>query len=256
MFINSKKFLFISAFTHITICALIAVVIVNLASLINTTNDIKLTLDEINASIVSIESILAEMQDDKVTENISDNTNTNNTTKPHQLTITVEDLPDKQDTVESESVPTPELLATLISDTRDITKVSNATAEELNAAIKATCKWMYEYNPNIGEVYARLEQEYGINAYFALAVSFSEVGVGEMSNLAKNNKNTYGIMNGKKYDSVEDCVDYFFRLIKKHYVGQGLTTVEDISQKYCLGDPVWIKNVTVFMRKLPERSRL
>lgn len=143
----------------------------------------------------------------------------------------------------------------LIADPKDVTKVSNATAEELNAAIKATCKWMYEYNANMGEVYQKLEEEHGINAYFALAVSFSEVGVGDMSKLAREDNNTYGLMNGKKYDTVEDCVDYFFRLIKKNYVGEGRLTVEDIAEKYCLGNPTWIKNVTIFMNKLPGRSR-
>lgn len=143
----------------------------------------------------------------------------------------------------------------LVADPNDVTKVSNATAEELNAAIKATCKWMYEYNPNMGEVYQKLEAEHGINAYFALAVSFSEVGVDDMSRLAREDNNTYGLMNGKKYDTIEDCVDYFFKLIKKNYVGEGRLTVKKIADKYCLGDTTWIKNVTIFMNKLPERSR-
>lgn len=144
----------------------------------------------------------------------------------------------------------------LVADITDVTKVSNATAEELNQAIQSTCKWMYEYNPNMGQVYLEKEKEYGINAYFALSVSFSEVGVNKMSNLARNDNNIYGLLNGKEYDSIEDCIDYFFRLIKNHYVGEGKQSVEAISQKYCLGDPVWIKNVSTFMRKLPERSRL
>lgn len=143
----------------------------------------------------------------------------------------------------------------LVADVMDVTKPSNATPEELNKAIEKTCKWMHEYNPNIGQVYHDLEEEYGINAYFALAVSFSEVGVQEMSKLAKNRNNTYGLNNDKVYDSVEDCTEYFFYLIDKYYVGQGLMTVEDISQKYCLGNPTWIKNVSIFMNTLPEKSR-
>lgn len=156
---------------------------------------------------------------------------------------------------ETPVVEKPTVLAKLVSDTKDVTKISNATPEELNTAIQKSCKWMYEYNPNMGQVYYDLEHEHGINAYFALAVSFSEVGTQEMSKLAKNDNNTYGLMNGVKYDTIEDCVDYFFRLIKKYYVGQGRLSVKDISEKYCLGNTTWIKNVSFYMEALPERSR-
>ena len=149
-----------------------------------------------------------------------------------------------------------EQVNTLVADITDVTKVSNASVEDLNKAIQYTCRWMYEYDPNIGQVYYDKEKEYGINAYFALSVSFSEVGVKEMSKLARNDNNIYGLLNGNEYDSIEDCIDYFFRLIKKYYVGEGRQSVEAISEKYCLSDPVWIKNVSTFMRKLPEKSRL
>lgn len=149
----------------------------------------------------------------------------------------------------------PEPPAVLISDTSNVTKVSNATVEELNAAIAATCPWMSSYNSNLGQLYHDLEEEYGINAYFALAVSYSEVGTQNMSRLAREDNNIYGLMTGVKYDSLEDCIDYFFRLIKKNYVGQGRLSVEDISKKYCNGNPTWIKNVSYFMNELPDRCR-
>lgn len=170
----------------------------------------------------------------------------------HDQNLTMEDI--KEQDVTKPEVEEKPIQLNLVSDPRDVTKPSNATAEELNRTIQNTCNWMYTYNPNLGQLYYELEQKHGINAYFALAVSYSEVGTREMSNLAKNHNNIYGLM-GKSYDSIEDCIDYFFRLIKNYYVGEGRYSVEEISEKYCLSNPTWIKNVSTFMNKLPNSSR-
>ena len=164
-----------------------------------------------------------------------------------------------EESIEVEPEVIEQELITLVADTSDVTKPSNATIDELNNAIKESCNWMYQYNPNLGEIYYNLEKEYGINAYFALSVSMSEVGVNKMSKVARTKNNTYGIMGKSSYktfNSVEDCVDYFFRLINKYYIGNGRYSIKSISNKYCGGDPTWIKNVSYFMSVLPEKSRI
>lgn len=144
----------------------------------------------------------------------------------------------------------------LIANTGDVRQPSNATPEELNNAINSMCKWMREYDPNLGEYYAQMEQQYGINAYFAIAVSMQEVGRGEPSARARNKNNIYGLMTSTHYASYEDCIDYWYRLISKSYVGNGRISVQSISQKYCGGDPTWINNVSNFMYQLKSNSTI
>lgn len=141
----------------------------------------------------------------------------------------------------------------------NVTEPSNATASELNRAINSSCKWMKAYNTNgqLGELYYKMEQQYGINAYFAISVSMQEVGPQKASNLANTKNNIYGLKgkNGwMSFNSYEDCIQYWFKLISKNYVGKGLSSVNKISNKYCGGDPTWIKNVSNFMYKLPNAS--
>ena len=210
-----------------------------------------------NHDVVAKQDQVEPVEPDNITDEIEENVVEQtlislNNTQIVETPNTASDLVVHEEIVED----IPELVD-LVSDINDVTAISNATPEELNLAIKESCPWMFNYNPNMGQVYYELEQEHGINAYFALAVSFNEVGVREMSNLATKNNNTYGLMNGVKYDSIEDCTDYFFRLIKKYYVGSGLSSVEEISKKYCPGNDnaSWIETVSFYMEELPNRSR-
>jgi hypothetical protein len=142
----------------------------------------------------------------------------------------------------------------------NVTEPSNATAEELNRAINSSCKWMREYNTDgrLGEFYYKMEQQYGINAYFALSVPMQEVGVQQASSLARNKNNIYGLRGKNGYlsfSSYEDCIEYWFNMINKAYVGKrGLISVQSISGRYCNGNPEWVSGVSSFMNKLPDRS--
>ena len=164
--------------------------------------------------------------------------------------------------VEEVIVEEPELEPDLepYANVNNVTHASNATPEELNRAINSSCKWMSQYNTNgqLGEFYYKMEQQYGINAYFAISVSISEVGAQDASNLARTKNNIYGLRNNNgwlTFSSYEDCIQYWFNTISKYYVEKrGLISVQSISNRYCGGDQTWIKNVSNYMYKLPDRS--
>lgn len=92
-----------------------------------------------------------------------------------------------------------------------------------------------------------VEDEYGINAYFTIAVMRLESGNGS-SGLAKNRNNLFGLNSSKGYIRFEtkaDSVKKFGKLISDNYIGKGYTTVEKIGKKYCPVNSKWptlIKN--------------
>lgn len=77
--------------------------------------------------------------------------------------------------------------------------------------------------------------KYGVDPKLLMAISMHETAAGT-SSAFRNKKNAMGISpNGggpRSFDSVEESIDYTARLLKQHYLNQGLTTIESIGGKY------------------------
>lgn len=94
-----------------------------------------------------------------------------------------------------------------------------------------------------------VEDEYGINAYFTIAVMRLESGNGN-SGVARNRNNLFGLnsSNGTGYlrfKSKVASVEKFGQLIHDNYIGKGYNTIEKIGKKYCPANSKWpalIKN--------------
>jgi len=99
-----------------------------------------------------------------------------------------------------------------------------------------------------------IEEKYGINAYFTIAVMKLESGNGK-SRLAKKKNNLFGLnatggsnKNAFYFESKEDCVEKFGQLLSKNYVKKGYTTIEKVAKKYCPANPKWASLVKEIMK--------
>lgn len=101
-----------------------------------------------------------------------------------------------------------------------------------------------------------VEEEYGINAYFTIAVMKLESGNGE-SKIARKKNNLFGLnaIAGDAYNQAlsfktkADCVRKFGQLIADKYVGKGYTTIEKVARKYCPANSRWPGHVKDIMAK-------
>lgn len=117
-------------------------------------------------------------------------------------------------------------ISSIICDPGDISKVSGLKEEDYYLLTKGT--W-WEGNE---QTLIDLENNYGINAMFAMSVSTLESGFGR-SDRAKTRNNYYGIEVPKVWDSLYSNTQYWGKLIKNHYVDEGRPSVWSISSKYC-----------------------
>ncbi|TFE26335.1 glucosaminidase domain-containing protein [Cohnella luojiensis] len=103
------------------------------------------------------------------------------------------------------------------------------------------------------EAILEVEEEYGINALFTIAVMKLESGNGS-SRLAKNKNNLFGLnasgadphKRAFSFETKGDSVRKFGQLLSKNYVGKGYTTIEKIATKYCPANSKWsglVKNI-------------
>lgn len=101
-----------------------------------------------------------------------------------------------------------------------------------------------------------IESEYGVNAYFTIAVMKLESGNGE-SKLAKRKNNLFGLNaiagdafnKALSFETKADCIRMFGQLIAEKYVDQGYTTVEKIARKYCPANSKWSSHVKTIMTR-------
>lgn len=100
-------------------------------------------------------------------------------------------------------------------------------------------------DPSLASAILEIEDEYGINAYFTIAVMKLESGNGK-SKLAKTKNNLFGLnatggSNSKAYafDTQADSVRKFGQLIAESYVDKGYTTIEKVAKKYCPPNGKW-----------------
>ncbi|WP_276352328.1 glucosaminidase domain-containing protein [Cohnella caldifontis] len=98
-----------------------------------------------------------------------------------------------------------------------------------------------------------IEEDFGINAFFTIAVMKLESGNGT-SRLAKSKNNLFGLnatggsnRNAYEFDSKADSVRKFGQIIARNYIGKGYTTVEKVARKYCPANSKWSKLVKSIM---------
>lgn len=91
--------------------------------------------------------------------------------------------------------------------------------------------------------------EYGVDPVFARAVAVIESGWAHDSRKARRDKNIFGMI-GKKFESVNDGIHYFCRLMTSDlYAGK---SVEEIAKIYC---PPNARNWAVQVRAVMHRIR-
>lgn len=126
-------------------------------------------------------------------------------------------------------------------DPSNVSKITNLKLEDMHLLTEGT--WWSGYEESL----YYLEQRYGINAIFAMAVSSLESG-GGTSSLARYSNNYYGLMTGDKYASRFDCTMYFGDLMNRKYVGNSKISVYSIGPKYCPPNRKWEEYMDNYMR--------
>lgn len=126
-------------------------------------------------------------------------------------------------------------------DPSNVSKITNLKLEDMHLLTEGT--WWSGYEESL----YYLEQRYGINAIFAMAVSSLESG-GGTSALARQSNNYYGLMTGNKYASRFDCTMYFGDLMNRKYVGNSKISVYSIGPKYCPPNRQWEVYMDNYMR--------
>ena len=121
-----------------------------------------------------------------------------------------------------------------------------------------------EYECTLDEVSCKINkvaQDYGVDWRLAIAISIHETGK-YTSYIFKNQNNVGGMWNGAKgefysYDTLEDGIDAYISNLKYNYIDVGLTTIEEIGNKYCPigindnGDnKYWVSGVTKYYKEL------
>lgn len=117
-------------------------------------------------------------------------------------------------------------IASIVCDPSDVSRVSGLKESDFKLLTKGT--W-WEGNE---EALVKLENEYGVNAMFAMAVSTLESGFGT-SDRAQSRNNYYGLETSRCWDSLNSNTQYWGDLISTHYVDEGRSSVDSISTKYC-----------------------
>ncbi|WP_158630064.1 glucosaminidase domain-containing protein [Cohnella sp. AR92] len=105
-------------------------------------------------------------------------------------------------------------------------------------------------NQGLEEAVLQVEDKYGINAYFTIAVMRLESGNGT-SRLAKTRNNLFGLNSSNgyvKFASKEACILRFGELISSNYLGKGYTTIDKIGKKYCPANSKWASLVKSYMK--------
>ncbi|MFC5472242.1 glucosaminidase domain-containing protein [Cohnella suwonensis] len=101
-----------------------------------------------------------------------------------------------------------------------------------------------------------VEEEYGINALFTIAVMKLESGNGS-SKIAKKKNNLFGLnaISGDahnrafSFETKGDSVRKFGQLLSANYVEKGYTTIEKVARKYCPANAKWSGLVKSIMKK-------
>ena len=112
-----------------------------------------------------------------------------------------------------------------------------------------------------GKKLIELQDKYGINALFLAAVTLVESGGGK-SKAAKTKNNVAGIMtrqNGKyvikKFNNVDECLEYLAKNISKNYINKNIETIENINKKYAESHS-WADNIVYHINKMIRDAKV
>lgn len=124
---------------------------------------------------------------------------------------------------------------------------SNVSASDFDSMLSGT------QLAGIGHALVEVEQRYGINAFFTLAVAKLESGNGQ-SRIARDKNNLFG-MNAVDsnpyhaaftYNSKAHSILDFGERLNRNYIQQGLTTLQSINNKYS-SSSAWASKVNTIM---------
>ncbi|QHW34654.1 glucosaminidase domain-containing protein [Paenibacillus rhizovicinus] len=105
------------------------------------------------------------------------------------------------------------------------------------------------------DVILGVEEKYGINAFFIIAVMKLESGNGK-STLSRTKNNLFGLnaitgdahRKAFTFKTKGDSIRKFGQLINDNYIGRGYTTIEKVARKYCPANGLWAGHVRTIMR--------
>ena len=128
----------------------------------------------------------------------------------------------------------------------DITNISNATEEEFAQIASDIVSYRNVQNDDmlhIGSALVEVEKRYGISGTAILSIITWESGFGED---CANTNNVGGIRISSEsyasFNSVNECILYMGELLHSYVNSHGLTSWEDIGERYC--DNTWSEKVT------------
>ena len=114
----------------------------------------------------------------------------------------------------------------IVCDPSDVSKVSGLKEKDYKYLTKGT--W-WEGNEH---TLMDLENNYGVNAMFAMSVSTLESYFGR-SDRAKSRNNYYGLELSRSWDSLYSNTQTWGKIIREYYIKQGRISTTGISTKYC-----------------------
>jgi flagellum-specific peptidoglycan hydrolase FlgJ len=127
---------------------------------------------------------------------------------------------------------------------------SGLTKEDISEILEGTQLVGHGLEDAVLEV----EEKYGINAYFTIAVMKLESGNGK-SRLARVKNNLFGLNatggnneQAYSFETKADSVYRFGQLIYDKYVKKGLTTIEKVGRKYCPANEKWADLIVRIMK--------
>lgn len=127
-------------------------------------------------------------------------------------------------------------------------------AEKLEKNLKSTIK-------GYGKVFAEYSIKYEVNPYLSLAIVLHETGCnsGKCSTLASKCNNIGGMKGSpgcgggsyKKFATLEQGIEAFYKNLSKNYYKKGLTTPETIGKKYA-ESKTWPERIRYYMNKIEK----
>jgi flagellum-specific peptidoglycan hydrolase FlgJ len=136
--------------------------------------------------------------------------------------------------------------------TSKVESISGLTSQHIATILKGTDL----EDQGLEKAILQIEDEYGINAFFTIAVMKLESGNGS-SRLARKKNNLFGLNatsgdaynKGLSFKSKADCVLKFGELIANKYIEKGYTTIEKVAKKYCPANSKWPRHVKAIMER-------
>lgn len=133
----------------------------------------------------------------------------------------------------------------------------NLTMQELTEKLDRT---LTSDLTGYGKVFAEKSIELGLDPYLAVAITMHETGCKwGCSSLLKKCNNVAGIKgspgcNGgsyKRFDTLEDGINYYLNMLYNNYYSKGLTTPELINKRYA-EDKFWASKVNKYIESIKK----